>query len=853
MTATTTGPVLALGLDPSGIISGANQGKTAIDSLGGSARKLGMDLNVASKSFELVKQFAIGTLAGFGVGFGLQALARIPAAFVRIADEASKLDSRLRLATATVGQFHAAYSTIFDIANQAGASVVAVGNLYTTLSRASGELGVSQQQLATFTRAVSQALTVSGTSAQSASGVLLHLSQAIGAGTVRAEEFNEILEGAPRIAMAAADGFTSAGVSVSKLRSMISEGTVTSRQFFDAILRQAPRLASEMEATADTIGSASQSMANSLLEVVRMLDKASGATEGLAADMRRLTKFTNEWLSRFSEDPIRKFEQLRKDVEKTETRPPIYDILPNSGVPLFGGRYELRKQLKDAAIDASNAVSEESRRIALIQSRKEKEGVLIPLPKPRYDDVAAGAIEERDKKLAEEAKRVRSERESDANKAESTARRLMSVRKELGLYEVKNLEMEGKFGEAAKLRAQIDISAWKEEAKEAGLSADETKKGIEAILEASNKSVSDRLSAGQRMLEELTVAELTATEKYKEAANVRLKISIDEWRERATTAGLSVDQIIQGEKSITAAAKAGMESRLKSGTDALKEMEIKELVATGKIQEATEARKANDIAAWKTQAEQAGLSAEKVARGVELINAEYERASKTGTKFMDAMATAAESIASRIGDEFTSMFMTIVEGGKITAQQITNTFAKITLTTLMQTVSRYAVDTISKEMQIGKAISGLVGSIGPFFGLTETTGASGQTTIGHGTGTDVLGAAKGSVIYGGNVIPFASGGAIASKRTMFPLNSGYGVMGESGSEGIFPLTRTSGGDLGIRASAPPINVKINNYAGVDVKAKEDGNGGLTIDIDSVVADAIGRRGSRSNKAVRGVR
>lgn len=59
--------------------------------------------------------------------------------------------------------------------------------------------------------------------------------------------------------------------------------------------------------------------------------------------------------------------------------------------------------------------------------------------------------------------------------------------------------------------------------------------------------------------------------------------------------------------------------------------------------------------------------------------------------------------------------------------------------------------------------------------------------------------ANGNAFFGGQVVPFAKGGVVSSP-TMFGMSgSKTGLMGESGPEAILPLTRVSGGRLGVRA------------------------------------------------------
>lgn len=60
------------------------------------------------------------------------------------------------------------------------------------------------------------------------------------------------------------------------------------------------------------------------------------------------------------------------------------------------------------------------------------------------------------------------------------------------------------------------------------------------------------------------------------------------------------------------------------------------------------------------------------------------------------------------------------------------------------------------------------------------------------------GSAKGNVFGPSGLVPFARGGVV-DRPTLFPFARGTGLMGEAGPEGILPLKRTAGGELGVRA------------------------------------------------------
>jgi lambda family phage tail tape measure protein len=215
-------------------------------------------------------------LAGIGIALGLRELAQY-------ADAYTQIINRLKLATDSTQDLRQAEADLFAVSQETRTSFSANAQLYGRLSIAAKELGADQATLMEFTRGVGLALSVTGTSAEQASGAILQLSQAVGSGIVRAEEFNSILEGAPRIAQAVADGLDRAGGSVAKLRKEVIEGKLSSQEFFQALLGQIPKLEKEFAETAPTIGQAFVTLQNQITRSVGQIDQALGLSSGAGA------------------------------------------------------------------------------------------------------------------------------------------------------------------------------------------------------------------------------------------------------------------------------------------------------------------------------------------------------------------------------------------------------------------------------------------------------------------------------------------------------------------------------------------------------------------------------------------
>lgn len=190
------------------------------------------------------------------------------------------------------------YDRLFESAQRNMAPLETLAQLYSRIGLAQSQLGVSQEDMLQFTDRVALALRVQGTTAQEARGALIQLSQAMGAGIVRAEEFNSIVEGAPSILRATAAGLKEAGGSVAKLRQLVIDGKLPSKAFFDAFLAGAPML-EKMVANAEvTVSQHLIRLRNVLIDAAGDFDKGSGAAEAFGkmlsdvADVISQTDFT---------------------------------------------------------------------------------------------------------------------------------------------------------------------------------------------------------------------------------------------------------------------------------------------------------------------------------------------------------------------------------------------------------------------------------------------------------------------------------------------------------------------------------------------------------------------------------
>ena len=225
--------------------------------------------------------------AGFaGLGRGLVAAFAGGASLrgaQQLLDASTRINNALKVAGLSGEHLTQVYDRLFESAQRNAAPIETLVELYSRASLVQNELGVSTEELLGFTDRVALALRVAGTDAQSASGALLQLSQALGSGTVRAEEFNSILEGALPIAQAAAAGLEEAGGSVAKLRALVVDGKVSSEAFFRAFEAGSVILEEKVAGAELTVSQSFVRLQNVLIDAAGRFDDGSDASARLAS------------------------------------------------------------------------------------------------------------------------------------------------------------------------------------------------------------------------------------------------------------------------------------------------------------------------------------------------------------------------------------------------------------------------------------------------------------------------------------------------------------------------------------------------------------------------------------------
>ncbi|MEA1029409.1 phage tail tape measure protein [Pseudomonas sp. N-137] len=209
---------------------------------------------------------------------------------------------------------------------------------------------------------------------------------------------------------------------------------------------------------------------------------------------------------------------------------------------------------------------------------------------------------------------------------------------------------------------------------------------------------------------------------------------------------------------------------------------------------------------------------------------------KGATSAFSNYLESARNVAGQTRDLFTNAFSSMEDSIVNFAITGKGSFGDFTKSVLAD-MARIATRTAASEGL--SALFGLAASAaGSYFGGTSSAGS---TQAGYSG--DLSGFTPGSIqanggAWSGGVQMFANGGAftnsIVSKPTAFGMaGGGIGVMGEAGEEAIMPLTRTAGGQLGVRAISGGGSGGGNVYNfPVAVSVQTTGDGGATTTEDT---------------------
>tara|TARA_R100000664_G_scaffold13291_1_gene21285 strand:+ start:14 stop:2119 length:2106 start_codon:yes stop_codon:yes gene_type:complete len=164
---------------------------------------------------------SVHTLRNAFLGIGAAAVIRQT---VRQATNYEKLNIRLKLLTRSQGTYADSLLLVEQAQKKFGISSAEALEGVTNLQARLGPLGTSMEEISSIFNGFNTAAILSGASAQEQAGAMRQLTQALGSGVLRGEEFNSISEQMSAVQKPIADQL---GINVGQLRKYAAEGRIT--------------------------------------------------------------------------------------------------------------------------------------------------------------------------------------------------------------------------------------------------------------------------------------------------------------------------------------------------------------------------------------------------------------------------------------------------------------------------------------------------------------------------------------------------------------------------------------------------------------------------------------------------
>ncbi|MGK3115339.1 phage tail tape measure protein [Candidatus Pantoea formicae] len=241
-------------------------------------RETQRSLSDLNSELATVKSSAAGLAGAWAGAFATHQL-------IEFADTWNQMNGRLKLASTSTDDFATAQRTLMEISQRTGTSLEANSTLYSRIAQSLRAAGYASSDVAKVTETVATSLKLSGASTEEASSVITQLSQALGSGVLRGEEFNAIMENGGRLAKLLADGL---GVTVGGLRNMANNGELTTDKIVP-LLTNVEVLRKEFDSLPASISGSAQKVQNAFLawvgganDTVGASNTLSGVLDGLA-------------------------------------------------------------------------------------------------------------------------------------------------------------------------------------------------------------------------------------------------------------------------------------------------------------------------------------------------------------------------------------------------------------------------------------------------------------------------------------------------------------------------------------------------------------------------------------------
>lgn len=292
------GIVYEVGMDVKGLKAGATTANKTLDNLESSLNKTTGELNKLDKG---ARNAGSGMKNAGGAASGLKTSMSMLAGaisvsliiewgkrFLEVADNMTQLQARIARLSTDAKTANETFSSLANIASTTGASLSETTKLWETLTSSLKEAGATNAQVLNLTDTLQKIGRIGGSSTEEMANALRQFGQSIASGTIRAEEFNSILEQMPELARQIAAGL---GISMGELRARMLDGKLTAEDALNAIQDRTSVVNAEFEKLPRTMDQAVGSLEVSFSKLVVAVNDATGASKTAVEIIDQLAKY----------------------------------------------------------------------------------------------------------------------------------------------------------------------------------------------------------------------------------------------------------------------------------------------------------------------------------------------------------------------------------------------------------------------------------------------------------------------------------------------------------------------------------------------------------------------------------
>lgn len=240
-----------------------------LDKMDGSFKKVGASADKLSTGMSKVG-------VAIAAAFTIQTAQKV----INIADSMAILQARINRLSVDAADGANNMQRLAAIASTTGSSIADTAKLWETLTASLKEYGATNDQVIRVTETLQKIGTIGGSSAEEMSNALRQFGQSIAGGTVRAEEFNSILENMPELGRQIAKGL---GMSLGELRQEMLAGKLTAEDALNAIQKQTASVDAEFAKLPVSVERAKNKLDVAFDTAIQKIDQAIGLTRTLSS------------------------------------------------------------------------------------------------------------------------------------------------------------------------------------------------------------------------------------------------------------------------------------------------------------------------------------------------------------------------------------------------------------------------------------------------------------------------------------------------------------------------------------------------------------------------------------------